>query len=269
MPELPEVESVRRTLAPLIVRQTINRVVCAPYPRLFRPGPEEVAQKLAGHKINKLGRLGKLIILTLSKGAFATIHLGMTGQLICALSPPEAGHIHMSALLSHTRLFFRDPRRFGQIAFYGSAKQLAPVLARMGPDALIISDEQFYGALIRHRAPIKTTLLNQSVLAGVGNIYADEALFMARLSPRRLAGELSRKEGERLNQALKEVMNKSLAMGGSTVKNFVDAAGRPGTFQETHQVYQKTGQPCPVCGAAIQKMVLGGRATHYCPVCQP
>ncbi|MDR1397697.1 MAG: bifunctional DNA-formamidopyrimidine glycosylase/DNA-(apurinic or apyrimidinic site) lyase [Desulfarculales bacterium] len=268
MPELPEVESVRRGLASQIIGQTVIEAVCAPHPRLFLPGAAEVAQGLKGRVVRRVGRLGKLIIITLRPTAFVTVHLGMTGQLICALRPPEAGHVHMSLRLTEIMVFFRDPRRFGKISFYLSPDELQPVLDKLGPDALTISDEQFHRRLSRHRISVKTALLNQSVLAGVGNIYADEGLFMAGLSPLRPADSLSSSETGSLNHALKRVMRKSLSMGGSTVRNFTDADGRPGTFQEAHQVYQKTGQPCFRCGTGIKRIVLGGRATHYCPACQ-
>jgi formamidopyrimidine-DNA glycosylase len=268
MPELPEVESVRRGLALRITGQTIIEALCLPYPRLFLPGAAQVTQGLRGREIQSIGRLGKLIIITLNPPAFLTVHLGMTGQLICSSRPLEAAHVHMRLKLTGGMLFFRDPRRFGKIAFYPSSEELQPVLEKLGPDALTISDEELHGRLSRRRAAVKMTLLDQSVLAGVGNIYADEGLFLARLSPLRQADSLSPAESRSLNRALKRVMKKSLAMGGSTVRNFTGVNGRPGAFQQAHQVYQKTGQPCPRCGAVIKRAVLGGRAAHYCPVCQ-
>ena len=269
MPELPEVESVRRTIKPLIINKKIIQVQCADYPRIFKPSPRGLADGLMGRKILKVGRKGKLLILSLSKGAFLTIHLGMTGQLICAAQKPDADHIHMAANLGKTTLFFRDPRRFGGLAFYPTEQELNVTLRKMGEDALKISDALFCQAMQKRRIPIKAALLNQAIVAGVGNIYADEGLHMAGISPFRPAAELTRPELSRLNRALKEVMLKSLAMGGSSVKNFVDANGRPGTFQETHRVYQRAGRACPVCGATIDKTVLGGRSTHFCGHCQP
>lgn len=268
MPELPEVESVRITLEPQIIDQVIKHVECADYPRLLKPSPRGLAGGLTGKKITKMNRLGKLLILSLSGNAFFTIHLGMTGQLIVNAQKPDAGHIHLAARLDNTMLFYRDPRRFGRLAYYESPLELEKITGKMGPDALSISDKEFARRVRQRHAPIKLLLLNQSILSGVGNIYADEGLHLAGISPLQEGSSLTPGKLSRLNQALKQVMLKSLALGGSTVKNFVDAAGRPGTFQEEHRVYQRTGKECPDCGERIEKTVLGGRSTHYCPACQ-
>ncbi len=268
MPELPEVESVRRTIAPQILEQSFVRVECAPYPRLLRPSPELLASNLTGKQIQGVERLGKLLIVTLSQGAFLTIHLGMTGQLIYSPREVEASHLHLAARLSRGFLYYRDPRRFGALRFYPNQAELNLVLKKMGPDALTISDRDFAKAIGGRSAPVKMLLLNQALLSGVGNIYADEGLHLARITPTRPGSELSGPELKRLNRALQKVMLKSLELGGSSVKNFVDANGRPGTFQEEHRVYQRAGQNCPTCKGIIQKMVLGGRSTHYCPRCQ-
>jgi formamidopyrimidine-DNA glycosylase len=174
----------------------------------------------------------------------------------------------MTLRLPDTRLFFRDPRRFGKISFYNEAQGLAASLRKMGPDALRISDRQLQEALSRRSAPIKSLLLNQRLLAGVGNIYADEGLHLARIHPLQPGNALTLAEISVLNRSLKKVMRLSLALGGSTIKNFTDAEGKPGTFQENHRVYQKAGQSCPECGAIIAKLMVAGRSTHFCPHCQ-
>ena len=268
MPELPEVESVRRTLLPQIIKKTIHQAQAANYPRLMKPSPEALAKGIEGRKILAVERLGKLLILKLSGNAFFTIHLGMTGQLIVAKEKPDAGHIHLEACLGKQWLFFRDPRRFGKLAYYASEEGLNTAIAKMGPDALLVQDDEFSARITRRNTPIKPLLLNQAVVCGVGNIYADEALNMCGIAPTRKASAIKPQKLAELNQALKQVMLKSLELGGSSVKNFVDAKGRPGTFQEEHRVYQRAGFACPACGAPVRKMVLGGRTTHFCAKCQ-
>jgi formamidopyrimidine-DNA glycosylase len=268
MPELPEVESVRRTLEPKIILRPIIHAECAARKRLFNPSPGEVERGLVGRKIEKIERLGKLLVFRLSKGAALTVHLGMTGQLICCRQALTASHIHMILRLPDSWLFFRDPRRFGKISFYSQAADLAAAVRKIGPDALRISDRQLQEALGKRSAAIKSLLLNQHLLAGVGNIYADEGLHLARIHPLKPGKDLTPAEISVLNKALKKVMRSSLALGGSTIKNFTDAEGKPGTFQESHRVYQKAGQLCPECGASIVKLLVAGRSTHFCPNCQ-
>jgi formamidopyrimidine-DNA glycosylase len=270
MPELPEVESVRQTLTPQIVGRFVAKAV-VDIGKLAKPDPRTFARGLQGRRVRASRRQGKLIIMELDDDRFWTIHLGMTGQLIMAPDRPEASHVHIRVDFDDQgySLFYRDVRCFGTMGFWrDQAALLAGPLARMGPDALHMSDDVFVERLTKRQAPLKAVLLNQLLLAGVGNIYADEALHRARLSPLARPAELPAKDLARLNQCLQEILTEALAQGGSSVRNFVDAHGRPGTFQEVHRVYQRVGLPCPACGAAVQKIVLASRSTHFCPECQ-
>lgn len=271
MPELPEVESVRRTLMPRIQGRRIVKVE-AREGKLLRPGLGALRQGLTGRRVQGSDRRGKLLMLALEGGAYLAVHLGMTGQLIMAGQRPRADHIHVVMAFEDggESLYYRDVRRFGFLAFCPDrASLLAGPLAKMGPDALGMAEALFVERLSGRKAPLKSLLLDQRVLAGVGNIYADEALHRAGLSPRARTAGLGREDLSRLHAALQQTLAESLALGGSSVKNFVDAQGRPGTFQEAHRVYRRTGQPCPTCGTPVEKMVLAGRSTHYCPRCQP
>ncbi len=271
MPELPEVESVRRTLMPRIQGRRIAKVN-APQNKLIRPSHKAFCKGLPGRRVLGSDRRGKLLMLQLEGGAYLAVHLGMTGQLIMAAHRPQADHVHVTIAFDDggESLYYRDVRRFGFLAFCPDrAALLAGPLANMGPDALGMEAGLFVERLAGRRVPLKSLLLDQRVLAGVGNIYADEALHRAGLSPLARTAELQSADLLRLNDALQETLAESLARGGSSVKNFVDAQGRPGTFQHAHRVYRRTGQPCPACGASVEKIVLAGRSTHFCPNCQP
>lgn len=271
MPELPEVESVRQTLMPRLLGRRIKSV-SAPQGKLIRPDRESFLAGIVGKRVLGSRRRGKLLMLELEGGGFWAVHLGMTGQLIMALEPPQADHVHVVVEFEDggESLYYRDVRRFGYMAYCPDQETLlAGPLAHMGPDALGMAPEVFVQRLAGRRVPLKSLLLDQRVLAGVGNIYADECLHRACLSPLCHTADLAEEDLRRLNQALQETLAQSLAQGGSSVKNFVDAQGRPGTFQHAHRVYRRTGQPCPACGAPVEKIVLAGRSTHYCPRCQP
>ncbi|MBI5521484.1 MAG: bifunctional DNA-formamidopyrimidine glycosylase/DNA-(apurinic or apyrimidinic site) lyase [Desulfarculus sp.] len=271
MPELPEVESVRRTLMPRIQGRRIAKVE-AREGKLIRPSLKVFRKGLTGRQVLGSERRGKLLMLGLEGGAFLAVHLGMTGQLIMAAHRPQADHLHVVIGFEDggESLFYRDVRRFGFLAFCPDrAALLAGPLANYGPDALGMADALFVERLAGRRTPLKSLLLDQRALAGVGNIYADEALHRAGLSPCARAADLDRADLLRLHEALQETLAESLERGGSSVRNFVDAEGRPGTFQEAHRVYRRTGQPCPACGATVEKIVLAGRSTHFCPRCQP
>ncbi|MFZ5586399.1 MAG: bifunctional DNA-formamidopyrimidine glycosylase/DNA-(apurinic or apyrimidinic site) lyase [Thermodesulfobacteriota bacterium] len=271
MPELPEVESVRRTLLPGILGRVVREVQAQPS-KVLRPNLERFRRGLKGRAVTGSLRRGKLLVLTLDGGAFWTAHLGMTGQLILAPERPQADHIHARVAFADAgpSLFYRDLRKFGHLAFHpDQASLMAGLYGRMGPDALDIPAAVFLERLAGRRAPLKSLLLDQRILAGVGNIYADEALHRAGIAPTRAPAGLDRAALLRLHAELVATLAEALAQGGSSVKNFVDAQGRAGTFQEAHRVYRRTGQPCPVCGSSVQRIVLGGRSTHFCPACQP
>ena len=271
MPELPEAECVRRTLTPKLLARRVSGVRVG-LAKLARPDPSAFAKGLKGRSIVKTSRHGKMIIIHLSGGCFWTIHLGMTGQVILAAERPAVKHIHITVSFSDggERLYYRDMRQFGFLAFCEDEKALwnGP-LRNFGPDALLIGQEEFVAAMKDRKAPIKNLLLDQRILAGVGNIYADESLHKAKISPVARPVDLSPDQLAVLHGKVRETLLESLARGGSSVRNFVDAEGRAGTFQHAHRVYRRTGQACPVCGGEVQRIVLAGRSTHYCPCCQP
>lgn len=270
MPELPEVESVRRTLMPGILDRQVAEVLAAPS-RVLRPDLERFGRGLIGRRVTGSLRRGKLLVLTLDGGAFWAVHLGMTGQLILAPGRLEANHVHARVVFADhgPSLHYRDLRKFGYLAFYADqAELMAGLYGQMGPDALTITGQEFAARLAGRKSPLKSLLLDQRRLAGVGNIYADEALHRAGIAPQRRPADLAPADLLRLHAALRQTLDEALAQGGSSVKNFVDAKGRAGSFQEAHRVYRRTGQPCPACGTPVQRMVLGGRSTHFCPSCQ-
>ncbi len=260
MPELPEVETIVRTLAPhlqgLEIRGTQFRSRL-----VFRGGPEE-ARSLRGRRIEVVRRHGKFIVIELDGGLAITIHLGMTGKLLWNAEPgPYARAVFE---LGGGRLVYDDIRQFGRIEIGGES----PRLARLGPDALLSSETEFTQALVGRRGRIKTVLLDQRRLRGLGNSYVDEALFRAGIHPMTLVPRLSKRRLGKLYTAIQEVLSAAIDRGGSSISDYVDGEGRRGSFQERHQVYGKAGEPCPRCGAAIRRIVVAQRGTHYCPKCQ-
>jgi formamidopyrimidine-DNA glycosylase len=254
MPELPEVETVVRTVAPRLAGRRLVEV------RPFTKKPwARSLRKAAGQTVRGVRRYGKYILLDLDKGLLA-IHLGMTGRL---LASGERGPYTRAALvLDRGTVWFDDVRQFG------SVRWLAREPEGLGPDALEISVEEFAHRLRSRKSRLKALLLDQSFLRGIGNIYADESLFRARLRPLTIAARLSEHRAFKLHSAIVEVLSEAIAKGGSSVSDYVDADGREGSFQLHHRVYQRTGEPCLECGAPIRRILVTQRATHYCPRCQ-
>lgn len=262
MPELPEVETIVRTLAP---RLAGGRIVEARFfSRLvLRSRPEQVAARLQGRTIRALRRHGKFLLLELSGGLWLAIHLGMTGKL---LWEGTAGPYTRAVFtLDRGTLFYDDIRQFGRIEL---GESIPSRIARLGPDPLSVSEADFASRLRRHRGRIKPLLLNQAFLRGLGNIYTDEALFRAGIHPRAVVARMGGERVRRLYRAIQDVLGAAIESGGSSISDYVDAAGRPGTFQFQHQVYGRKGLPCAVCGTPIRRIVLAQRGTHYCPKCQ-
>ena len=257
MPELPEVETVVRTVAPHL---TGRRILAAEFTsRHVAPGNRAaLAARLTGRRIESVLRRGKFIVVTLDRGMF-TIHLGMTGRLLVSGKPGE--HTYGVFTLDEGILLYDDPRQFGKIEWNPAR------VARLGPEPLEISFDEFRKRLKR-KARIKPLLLNQSFLAGMGNIYVDEALFAAGIHPLASATRISAARAARLHQAIREILSAAIAAGGSSISDYVDAEGRRGWFQISHQAYGREGQPCANCGAPIRKIVVAQRGTHYCPKCQ-
>jgi formamidopyrimidine-DNA glycosylase len=282
MPELPEVETVARGLQKSIAGRRILSVRLGKTD--FIDDPAAVEQHLPGRQIEAVERYGKFMLLRLSARADAVadsengdadaasllVHLGMTGQLApCAAAQPCAKHTHVWFGLDDGReLRYTDPRRFGRMAYLTGAL-LAEELTAFGADPLLVSVEEF-GSRIRSRnAQIKALLLNQSVLRGVGNIYADESLWRARIHPMRRGTELSKKQTQVLRGVLQDVLRKAILSRGSSISDFLDAEGQPGEYQRHHRAYGREGKRCYRCGRTIRRVIVAGRSSYFCPKCQP
>lgn len=262
MPELPEVETVTRSIAPLVGR----RIVSAEFRclRILRGGdPDGMAARMAGRRIAGVKRYGKFIVMPLEGGGYLTIHLGMTGRLL--LGGETGKHTHAILTLDRGVLLYDDSRQFGCIQF---SEEFPQRVARLGPEPLEIPFEAFAAALKRHKTRVKALLLNQRFVRGVGNIYADEALFRAGIHPQALASKLGGARARKLYESLQAVLTEAIAAGGSSISDYVDAQGRKGFFQFSHRVYQRTGEPCMACGSAIRKVLVMQRSSHFCPKCQ-
>lgn len=268
MPELPEVETIARGLQKRVSGDVIETVQLGPHTDLLKSPAEEIAATLEGARITQVRRVGKHITVDLerrSEQAQWIVHLGMTGRLlVCSPAVEHAKHTHLVARLASGReLRFVDPRRFGKLEVRRQARFAAP-----GSEPLDVEPAGFATLFRGRKTPIKSALLNQKLLSGVGNIYADEALFRAGVRPRRRAASLTRADLARLHGALREVLHEAIAAGGSSVSDYVDVAGDAGFFQLQHRVYGREGEPCLVCKSPIKRIVIGGRSSHYCPRCQ-
>jgi formamidopyrimidine-DNA glycosylase len=273
MPELPEVETIVADLRPHLVGRTI--VQCdLRFPSLVRhPEPEVFADSIVGLTIETLGRRGKYILAGLEGGDQLVIHLGMSGQLrLVDAQTPLLDHTHVILDLDNGRqLRYRDPRRFGRLLLGTEASLIAAGrMPRLGPEPI---DEDFgaddlYVRLRRRRAPLKAVLLDQTTIAGVGNIYADESLHRARLRPDRAAGSLSRMSVRRLHEALREALQIAIKNRGSSVDTYRDAWGEVGSQQEQLLVYGRAGEPCYTCGRPLSLVRIAGRSSVFCRRCQ-
>ena len=262
MPELPEVETVVRSIAPLVGR----RIESAEFRclRILRGAdPERLAASLQGRRIAAVGRHGKFILVSLHGGGYLVIHLGMTGRLL--LGDQAGKHTHAIFTLDRDVLLYDDSRQFGSIQFSADLPQR---LSKLGPEPLEVSFTDFAAALRRRKARVKALLLNQRFLRGLGNIYADEALFRAGIHPLAIASRLRSERARRLHRAIVAVLREAIAAGGSSISDYVDAQGRKGFFQTSHRVYQRTGEPCVTCGTPIRRILVSQRSSHFCPACQ-
>lgn len=273
MPELPEVETVARGVDARVHGDRIVETWFSRYPQPFKTSAAVQAHGLAGRRILAVHRTGKHIVCELGENrksveAQWVVHLGMTGRLLVTTpDAPVAKHTHARLeLKSGKELRFVDPRRFGRLELR-NLKTNGPFEAA-GAEPLTIEAEEFARLFRGRTLAIKAALLNQSLLTGVGNIYADESLFHAGIRPRRAAGRLTRAELERLRVALRQVLDASIAKGGSSVSDYVDATGVRGFYQLEHRVYQRGGEPCRVCQTPIERILVAGRGTHFCPKCQ-
>ncbi len=272
MPELPEVETVRRTLAPAIGAKIRSVWDSGMGLHMQRKPPRRKLRALVGAEIVAIRRHGKYLLVDTDHDESLLVHLGMTGRFcIHTKQAVRTPHTHLVLGLGAKELRFVDPRRFGQIdVFDRAAERTHPALAVLGPDALneLIDPAMFLEAARERRTTLKAFVLDQSVIAGVGNIYASEALWRAELRPTRRTGRLTADGAKRLVDAIRDVIASALLNGGTTLSDFVDADGTAGDNAEYLFVYDRAGQPCPRCKTVIRRSVLQGRATYYCPTCQ-
>jgi formamidopyrimidine-DNA glycosylase len=280
MPELPEVETIARGLAAVVGRR-ITGVTLGPHDWVAAPPPSAAAH-LVGKRLSAVRRHGKRLRLELEPAGSITAHLGMSGQITLEpASRPPAAHTHLRLRFAGTaqELRFRDPRRFGH-AWVRSADTAAADSANgdaftgsvapgpLGPDALAVSLRAFRALLARPRQ-IKALLLDQHAISGIGNIYCDEALFAARIHPRKRARSIRADRVRELHRQLRRILLRAIRSGGSTLRDYRDASGNRGRFQERHRVYGREGLPCPRCDRAITRIVAAGRSSHVCTRCQP
>jgi formamidopyrimidine-DNA glycosylase len=273
VPELPEVETIATDLRPLVVGRRITGVDLRFGSIVRHPEPEAFARDLPGHTVDSLERRGKYLLLRLSGGPVFVVHLGMTGQLLHKL-PEDEYKLHTHAVIdldNGTQLRYSDVRRFGRLLLGTEAELVAArKLPKLGPEPLDpeFTARELYRRLHGRRAPLKVLLLDQSVLAGVGNIYADESCYRARIRPDRAAGRLSLKRVKRLHSAVRESLLLGIVNRGSSIDDYVDLYGAKGRQQEELLVYGRGGQPCFSCGRPLTMVRLGGRATVFCRSCQ-
>lgn len=273
MPELPEVEVTRRALAPYVEGHTVREVTVRE-PRMRWPVPADLRARLLGQRVDRLERRGKYLLWRLPAGTLIS-HLGMSGawRIHPERAPLPGPHDHVDLRLDAATLRLTDPRRFGALLWQpGSPAQADahPLLAHLGIEPF---DPRFDGAHLHRalrgrRVAIKQALLAGDAVVGVGNIYASESLFRAGIHPARAAGRVSRTRCERLAEAIRTVLAAAIAVGGSTLRDFVSGDGREGYFMADAMVYDRAGQPCRVCGTRIRRLLQGQRATYYCPRCQ-
>jgi formamidopyrimidine-DNA glycosylase len=288
MPELPEVETIARGLASRVTGDVIESVWLGSKPEPLKSTASEIVATIEFTRITGVRRVGKHIVFDLENGRRASspvsrksrkkskappssaptaaqwiVHLGMTGRmLICNPDQAIEKHTHAVAKLASGReLRFVDPRRFGRLS-------VAHGFEAQGSEPLEVEPDLFVKLFRGRKTPIKSALLSQKLLRGVGNIYADESLFRAGIRPRRRAASLTRQELSRLYAAIQEVLKEAITLGGSSISNYVDAAGEEGFFQLQHRVYGREGKPCLVCKTPVKRVVIAGRSSHYCPKCQ-
>jgi formamidopyrimidine-DNA glycosylase len=288
MPELPEVEVVRRRLSGLVLDRMIREVRASHANYAFLTGPAQLKRRLTGRRFTAINRHGKYLILTLDDGTRFVVHLGMTGQLFASSAinprlyhsrtrsaqgtssefvPDEHTHLSLEFADGGPGLHFRDSRKFGKLLWLPKDVE-EPRLQRLGVDALKITAPQLAAASAKRRIAVKALLLDQSVLAGVGNIYADESLFQAHILPLRPSHELTFAEIRELAQCIRRVLSRAIARGGSTIDDYVHPDGSEGQFQHSFSVYGREGKPCRRCRTPIARVVIGQRSSHFCGTCQ-
>jgi formamidopyrimidine-DNA glycosylase len=269
MPELPEVETSRRGIIPHIVGQKISRIILRHH-QLRWPIPSDLLTLLHDKILLKVDRRAKYLLLRFENGTLL-IHLGMSGSLrICKLNTPVQKHDHADFIFEKCLLRYTDPRRFGAILWLGEEPETSPLLSILGPEPLSeeFTAEWLYQQSRNRKIPIKQFIMDQKVVTGVGNIYATEALFIAKISPIRAVNNISLKRYILLVSAIKKILEEAIKQGGTTLKDFVGGDGKPGYFQQTLHVYGKTGELCPTCEKPLTSVKLAARNSVYCSHCQ-
>jgi formamidopyrimidine-DNA glycosylase len=270
MPELPEVETTRRGIEPHVSGRRIA-ALHVHEPRLRWPVARDLPARVAGQRIVAVARRAKYLLIALERGALI-LHLGMSGSLrVLPRATQRLAHDHLDLELdSGLLLRFNDPRRFGSLHYTEAAPAAHRLLASLGPEPLErhFTADYLYRASRKRRVAIKQLLMNSRVVVGVGNIYASEALFRAGIAPRRHALRLTRTEARRLVGAVRRVLSLAIRVGGTTLRDYVNADGNPGYFRQKLFVYERAGEPCRACGTKIRQLTQGQRSTYFCPTCQ-
>ncbi len=290
MPELPEVEVTRRRIAPVFVGRTLRAIRTTAPSYFFLTPPVELARRLVGAEVEALVRRGKYLVAELADGQRLLLHLGMTGQLFAAgatslrllsatarasLAPEEQvafepdAHTHLQFQFTDDGpdVLFRDVRKFGKVQLL-APDEPCERLEKLGTDALEVTGPEIFAASRKRKIAIKSLLLDQAVVAGSGNIYADEVLFLSGVRPGRAAGRVTRSECAKMAEGFHRVMSRSIETGGSSISDYIAPDGSDGSYQDERRVYARTGEPCRVCGTPIRRKVIGQRSSHYCPRCQ-
>jgi formamidopyrimidine-DNA glycosylase len=266
MPELPEVETIKKELLPHVLGRTIKGVDIYWDRMVKQPSVKEFRAQISGQKIVSLSRRGKYLFFKLSGGAVLVMHMKMTGSLL--VNPADKQFTRAVLHLDNgTGIHFRDPRKFGKMWL---EQDTAAIVNALGPEPLDIefTPDTLAEIFKKRSAPVKSVLLDQSLIAGIGNMYADEALFEAKIHPAKPAGKLTKAQVNRLYDAIRLVLRKALAKQGASVRNYIRPGGQPGTAHDEFSVAHGVGKICPRCGTAIQRLVVRGRGTYICPKCQ-
>jgi formamidopyrimidine-DNA glycosylase len=270
MPELPEVETTRRGIAPWLKGRVVKRVIIRD-PRLRWPVPPDLPQTLEGRRVLEVDRRAKYLLVQMSNGTLI-LHLGMSGSLrVNPADVPPGAHDHLDLVLDDGNcLRLRDPRRFGAALWTSGDPRRHRLLCLLGPEPLsaAFNGEHLRQLAVSRTLAVKNFIMDSRVVVGVGNIYANEALFSAGIHPQRACNRVSLARYRRLATAIKTVLEQAIARGGTTLRDFVNEGGRPGYFGQELQVYGRSGQPCIHCGARLRKIILGQRSSFYCPRCQ-
>ena len=290
MPELPEVEVTRRAIEKTLVGRRIARVKTTAPSYFFLTPPARLRRDLANRRVVLLERHGKYLVAELDDGSRLLLHLGMTGQLFTAgarsvrllsaerrstltgekqtqFKPDAHTHLELEFADGPPGLYFRDIRKFGKVRLLAKGES-DPRLEKLGVDALVAKGADLYAAAKKRSVPIKSLLLEQSVIAGIGNIYADEALYFARVSPTRPAQRVTAAECDAIVKAARKVLERAIVKGGSSIDDFVRPDGSDGEYQAERKVYAREGEPCPRCKSEIRRVVIGQRSAHFCSACQ-